>query len=245
MESDTKYIIQEINHQCYVLAYEFNDSNIDNIDNTDEKIGEPIINFIVKRKYNSIDDITIFEIINKNTNIDDLSNIFNDIIDQKYIIIIGDQEYLPYTVVGNNDLFLSLKNPNRGEIFMLTKNEKYVMFDSINIEEYCTNNNFIELVKIIYQDYFFIVFKSISDSVYYIESSETINNYNKYVVYFNDKSVKNAEIKLYYSVFGHDRFIVFESHKDFQDLFSNGINPDNHDYEKYIDHYSDSDSESD
>ncbi|ANB50743.1 hypothetical protein [Powai lake megavirus] len=242
MESDTKYLIQEINHQCYILAYEFNDNKIDSVEKINE---ESIINFIIKRKYNIDDDITTFEIINKNTNIDDLSNIFNDIVDQKYIIIIGDQEYLPYKILGNGDLYLSLKNPNRGEIFMLTKNEKYVMFDSVNIEEYCSNNNFIEFIKMAYQDYFFIVFKSTSDSVYYDELKQTVNNYNKYVVYFNDKSVKNIEIKLYYSVFGHDRFIVFESHKDFEDLFSKGINPDNHDYEKYIDHYSDSDSESD
>ncbi|AZL89217.1 hypothetical protein QKC54_gp0619 [Megavirus baoshan] len=243
MESGTKYLIQEINHKCYILAYEFNDSNIDEINN------KSIINFIIKKKYDTINDVTTFEIINTNTNtntnINNLSNIFNDIIDQKYIIITGNQQYLPYTIIGNNDLYASLKNPNIGEIFMLIKNEKYVMFDSINIEEYCTNSNFIELVKIIYQDYFFIVFKSISDSVYYVESSKTVSNYNKYVVYFNDKSVKNTEVKLYYSVFGHDRFIIFESHKDFQDLFSDGINPDNHDYEKYIDHYSDSDSESD
>uniref|UniRef100_A0A6G6ACW4 Uncharacterized protein n=1 Tax=Borely moumouvirus TaxID=2712067 RepID=A0A6G6ACW4_9VIRU len=246
MDSDGRYFIQEINNGCYVLVYE---NNIKNFDESNEsflkkKYENEIVDFIIIKEYDETKNITKFEIFNKDDYLD-LKNIFHDLVDGKYFIVNGKQDILSLPVIGNEELYSVIKQPQVGEIFILSKNETFVLLELKNISDEYSNPNFIELLKKIYCDYFFVVFKTSSDMVYYDESNATIGNIYKYVIYFNNKSVKRVENRLFYNIFGGDNFIIFESHKEFKDLFSNGIDPDKHDYEKYIDNYSDTDSDSD
>ncbi|AGF85171.1 hypothetical protein QJ854_gp611 [Moumouvirus goulette] len=248
MDSDIKYFIQEINNKCYILAYEFYNTKSDielNNSNYTQKYKNQMINFVVVKKYDEIKNNTRFEIFCLDNNSEDLTNIFHDLIDNKYIFIDNNHDILSFPVVGEEELYSIIKKPECGEIFILKKYETFVLFEIKNIDENHTNHNFIELLKKIYNDYFFIVLKTSSDMVYYNEKNETIENIYKYVIYFNNKSIKNMETRFYYNIFGSNNFIIFESHKDFKDLFSNGVDPDKHDYEKYIDNYSDTDTDSD
>nr|AEX62602.1 hypothetical protein mv_L397 [Moumouvirus Monve] len=248
MDSDLKCLVQEINNKCYILAYELHNQDSDvQLSNSffRQKYKNEIINLVVVKKYDKINNRTQFELFNIDDSLEDLSKIFHDLIDDKYLLINNEQDILSFPVIGDEQLYPIIKNPQIGEIFILKKNETYVLFEIEKIQEEHINPNFIELLKKIYNNYFFVVLKTSSDLVYYNEISGTVENIYKYIIYFNNKSIKNMENRLFYNVFGGNNFIIFESHKEFRNLFSNGINPDNHDYEKYIDNYSDSESDSD
>lgn len=127
---------------------------------------------------------------------------------------------LPFNSV-NDTYLINVIARSKIKIFIFnTKPEKFVILECENINNDWFGDKYTDMIKRCFSECLFIVWKTLSDNVYYDENNKTVLRIPKYFVIFNEKSQTNPTSIMQYLCAANKNCIAeFETPKDITEIF--------------------------